>query len=92
MAGPPRAQWTPFRYSPLLTLRPIKNNLIRVFHFDNTTKEWSFYDPQPEFAEVNTLRELVQYQGYWVQVKWDQTIWLGEKQRKFYRGWNLISW
>lgn len=91
-AGPPRSQWIPFRYGPLLTLRPIDNNLIRVFHFDNTTKKWSFYDPQPEFAEANTLRELVQYQGYWIQVKWDQTIWLGEKKREFYRGWNLISW
>ncbi|MFQ6028439.1 MAG: IPT/TIG domain-containing protein [Dehalococcoidia bacterium] len=92
VGGPPRTQWLPARYSAFLSLRPLRNNLTRVFHFDNTTKQWSFYDPQPEFAEVNTLTELVQRQGYWIRVKWDETILLGDKRRELYRGWNLIAW
>jgi hypothetical protein len=92
VSGPPPPQWTPQRHSVSASLVPLGKNLIRVFHFDNATKGWSFYDPKPEFAPANTLGELVQQQGYWVQVKWDETIWLGEKPRELYRGWNLIAW
>ena len=45
------------------------DNLDAIFHFDNNSKEWSFYDPRPEFAELNTLTELHGGQPYWVLVK-----------------------
>ena len=48
------------------------DNLDAIFHFDNNSKEWSFYDPRPEFAELNTLTELNRGQPYWVLVKADQ--------------------
>ena len=48
------------------------DNLDAIFHFNNTSKAWSFYDPRPEFAELNTLTELVSGQPYWVLVKDNQ--------------------
>jgi hypothetical protein len=65
-APPPRA------VSPVGALTPLGENLLRVFHFDNATKEWAFYDPRPDFASANTLTELVEGQAYWIEVKTDQ--------------------
>ena len=48
------------------------DNLDAIFHFNNTNKAWTFYDPRPEFAELNTLNELVSGQPYWVLVKDNQ--------------------
>ena len=45
------------------------DNLDAIFHFNNTSKEWSFFDPRPEFADLNTLTELNGGQPYWVLVK-----------------------
>ena len=45
------------------------DNLDAIFHFNNNSKEWSFFDPRPEFAELNTLSELNSGQPYWVLVK-----------------------
>ena len=44
------------------------DNLEAIFHFNNTSKEWSFFDPRPEFADLNTLTELNNGQPYWVLV------------------------
>ena len=53
------------------------DNLEAIFHFNNTSKEWTFYDPRPEFAELNTLTELNTGQPYWVLVKesQDDVVW-----------------
>ena len=48
------------------------DNLDAIFHFNNTSKAWTFYDPRPEFADLNTLSELVGGQPYWVLVKENQ--------------------
>ena len=45
------------------------DNLEAIFHFNNTNKEWTFFDPRPEFADLNTLTELNGGQPYWVLVK-----------------------
>ena len=45
------------------------DNLEAIFHFNNTSKAWTFYDPRPEFADLNTLNELNSGQPYWVLVK-----------------------
>lgn len=73
-------------------LQPMGDNLVRVFHFDNTTKRWAYYDPRPAFASLNTASRLVEGQAYWVAVKADQSAMTGDKVRTFYRGWNLIAW
>ena len=39
-------------------LSEISGSLVRVFHFNNTSKVWTFYDPRPEFEGLNTLSEL----------------------------------
>ena len=44
------------------------DNLEAIFHFDNNSKEWSFFDPRPEFADLNTLTELNSGQPYWVLI------------------------
>ena len=45
------------------------DNLDAIFHFNNQSKEWTFFDPRPEFADLNTLNELNTGQPYWVLVK-----------------------
>ena len=45
------------------------DNLDAIFHFNNSSKEWTFFDPRPEFADLNTLNELNGGQPYWVLVK-----------------------
>ena len=44
------------------------DNLVRVFHFNTSTKVWTFYDPRPEFEGLNTLTELAVGQPYWILV------------------------
>ena len=44
------------------------DNLVRVFHFNTSTKVWTFYDPRPEFEGLNTLTELAAGQPYWILV------------------------
>lgn len=44
------------------------DSLEAIFHFNNTSKEWTFFDPRPEFADLNTLSELNSGQPYWVLV------------------------
>ena len=48
------------------------DNLEAIFHFNNSNKEWTFYDPRPEFADLNTLTELNGGQPYWVLVNESQ--------------------
>ena len=49
-------------------LEPLGGNLVRVFHFNGVNKSWDFYDPRPDFAELNTLTTLVNGEPYWVLV------------------------
>ena len=49
-------------------LSEVSDNLVRVFHFNNSTKVWTFYDPRPEFEGLNTLTELANGQPYWILV------------------------
>ena len=50
-------------------LENLEDNLVAVFYFDNVSKEWSFYDPRPEFEDLNTLSELITGQAYWILVE-----------------------
>ena len=73
------------------------DNLDAIFHFNNVNKEWTFYDPRPEFADLNTLTELNSGQPYWVLVKDSQedVDWNGRLVNFTCAGgdcWNLEIW
>ncbi len=73
------------------------DNLDAIFHFNNQSKEWTFYDPRPEFADLNTLTELHGGQPYWVLVKDTQedVDWNGRLVSFTCAGgdcWNLEIW
>ena len=75
----------------------LSDNLVAIFHFDDVGKAWSFYDPRPEFAELNTLTEMVSGEAYWILVSEtvDDVV-LNNKVRSLTcRGddcWNLEVW
>lgn len=66
--------------------------LVRVWHFDNATKAWTFYDPRPDFVTVNTLTQLVPDRVYWIKLEIDRSVTLNSKLRSLFKGWNLIGW
>lgn len=67
-------------------------NLVKVWHFDNSTKGWHLYDARPLFAGANTLTQMTPGQCYWMFVQRDQTVTLAATEYQFHGGWNLISW
>ncbi len=78
-------------------LAPIGDSLAAVFYFDNVSKTWSFYDPRPEFAEFNTLTDLVDGETYWVLVSEDvEDVVLNNRSRSLTCAggncWSLIQW
>jgi hypothetical protein len=64
-----------------------EDNLVRVWRFSNATQEWSFYDPRPAFADVNTLAKTGAGDIVWVNVTVEQAFQSGT----LFPGWNLIS-
>lgn len=77
-------------------LEALGENLVRVFHFNNANKTWSFYDPRPEFAELNTLSGLSNGQSYWILVNESQNVTLNAKAQTLTclngECWNAIVW
>ena len=78
-------------------LAPLGESLVRVFHFNNTSKVWTFYDPRPEFDGLNTLSELANGQPYWVLVSEGQenVVLNGQTRNLTCSGgdcWNLEVW
>ena len=77
------------------------DNLVRVFIFRNSTKDWLFYDPRPAFAAANTLDELLEGKIYWIKISRDQDATLNEKPRNLTCAnpgttsencWNIVVW
>ncbi len=73
------------------------DSLVAIFHFDDVGKSWSFYDPRPEFADLNTLTEMVNGEAYWILVSETvEDVVLNNKVRSLTcRGddcWNLEVW
>ena len=73
------------------------DSVVAIFHFDDVGKSWSFYDPRPEFSDLNTLTEMVNGEAYWILVS--ETVedeLLNNKNRSLTcRGtdcWNLEVW
>ncbi len=82
----------PITYPLNSQLSPLGANLIRIFHFSNATKEWSFYDPKSDIAPYATLTELVIGKAYWIKVKRAQATVIGGTYRDLFQGWNLVAW
>ena len=73
------------------------DSLVAIFHFDDVGKVWSFYDPRPEFSDLNTLTEMVNGEAYWILVSESvEDVVLNNKVRSLTcRGddcWNLEVW
>ena len=78
-------------------LSEVGDNLVAVFYWNDATKEWAFFDPRPEFAELNSLTELASGQAYWILVAENQdNIVLNGKSRSLTCAagscWNLEVW
>ena len=78
-------------------LSVLGDNLEAVFYFDNISKEWSFYDPRDEFADLNTLSGLIIGEPYWILVgeAADEVV-LNDNPRDLTCSngdcWNLVVW
>ena len=64
--------------------------LTVVWHFDNTTKAWSFYDPRPSVAAAVDLTEVSTGDNVWIQVTADIEF-QGETLTALMGGWNNIT-
>ena len=61
--------------------------LTVVWHFDNDTKAWSFYDPRPEVAAAVDLTEVTSGDNVWIQVTADMDF----QGETLTTGWNNIT-
>ncbi|MEC8856744.1 MAG: hypothetical protein VX664_05050 [Chloroflexota bacterium] len=69
-----------------------REDLIRVWNFDNSTKNWEFFDPRPAFINANTIKIMVPGRIYWLRMNRVQTATLNGKAVKLISGWNLVPW
>ena len=79
---------------PSVALEPllVDNNLIRLWNFNNSNKEWTYFDPRPVFAPANTVTEIVGGQIYWINVTADQTVVINGTLHVLTEGWNILTW
>ena len=61
--------------------------LTVVWHFDNDTKAWSFYDPRPEVAAAVDLTMVSSGDNVWIQVTADMDF----QGETLTTGWNNIT-
>ncbi len=70
------------------------DNLVSVWHFNNDTKVWSFYDPT--LAEGNTLTHTITGEPYFIRIKANQEVILNRDTRSLTcvggNCWNPIVW
>ena len=72
-------------------------SVVRIFHFNTSSKVWTFYDPRPEFEGLNTLTELAAGQPYWILVSENvESVVLNGKTRNLTcvggDCWNQLVW
>ncbi len=79
---------------PADALAPLtqRENLLRVWTFDNGSKTWEFFDPRPAFVNANTIKSMVPGRIYWFQLIRDQSASLNGKGVLLFEGWNLVPW
>lgn len=74
--------------------QPLGNKLVRVFHFDNATKNWLWYDPDVPSESTLTAMELGK--SYWILVTETVEFELNGRTRRLTCAnsncWNLFPW
>ncbi|PKB79965.1 MAG: hypothetical protein BZY88_10560 [SAR202 cluster bacterium Io17-Chloro-G9] len=75
-----------------IAMEPLADNFLEIWQFDNATQDWTFYLPDPDFAEFNSLDELATGKIYILRVREAQTVTLNSTQRELFQGWNTIAW
>jgi hypothetical protein len=82
--------------TPIADVYAMSESLLRIFRFDNNTKTWEFNDPREEFADANTLDELVTGGVYWLLIDQDVELdVIGVLLNLTCTGddcWNLVVW
>ena len=89
-------------------LAPLGNNLLWAAYYDNTTKQWSVYDPSGAFSpgllllppgqsvpspsSIGALTHLVPRKVYGVYISRDETVTLRGTARTLTAGINSVSW
>ena len=75
-------------------LAPLGSRFLRCFHFNNETKEWTFYDPRVK--EHSTLGSLVTGVPYWILVTETTEAFLNGRLRLLTCNhgncWNQLPW
>lgn len=75
-------------------LEPLGDNLVSVWHFNNDTKVWSFYDPT--LTEGNTLTHMITGETYLIRVTSSQEVILNRNTRSLTcvggNCWNQVVW
>ena len=57
--------------TPMEDVYAMSESILRIFRFDNNTKTWEFNDRRDEFADANTLDDLVSGGVYWLLIDQD---------------------
>ena len=75
----------------------VADELVRMFYFNGVDKTWSFFDPRPEFAGLNTLTSIINGQPYWILVSEEvENVVLNNKTRNLTcvggDCWNQLVW
>ena len=82
--------------TPVADVYAMSESLLRIFRFDNSTKVWAFNDKRSEFADANTLDELVSGGVYWILIDQDVELDIdGDLLNLTCTGgdcWNLVVW
>ena len=82
--------------TPMEDVYAMSDSLLRIFRFDNNTKTWEFNDSREEFADANTLDELVTGGVYWLLIDQDVELdVIGVLLNLTCTGddcWNLVVW
>ena len=82
--------------TPLVDVYAMSDSILRVFRFNNSTKVWAFNDRRPEFADANSLDEVVAGGVYWLLIDQDVVLDIeGLELDLTCTGddcWNLVVW
>ena len=75
----------------------VGDELVRMFYFNGVDKTWTFFDPRPEFAGLNTLTSIINGQPYWILVSEEvENVVLNNKTRNLTcvggDCWNQLVW
>ena len=77
--------------APADVFEPLGDRLVRVWFLERSTQVWSFYDPDPEIADFNTLSEVSSGQIVTVILTEGETIEFNSTPSTLYAGTNPVS-